>query len=63
MKEYKPSHAHMFMSLSVYIFFLNIVLLMLRIFLNVYTLNPFYLICGILISLGLFLIAYPSRKE
>lgn len=63
LKHSLPVHAIFYMVLNSIIFAIVGTLLVMRFLLNVYTIDPYYLICALIISCGLFFTALASLKD
>lgn len=63
LKNSVPIHTIIYMSVNMFILGISLALLYLRFILKIYTVNPYYLICSTISSLGLFLTALVSIKE
>lgn len=63
LKNSLPVHAILYMVLNSIIFASVGTLLVMRFLLNVYTVDPYYLICAMIISCGLFFTALVSLKD
>lgn len=63
LKNSLPVHAIFYMVLNSIIFTIVGTLLVMRFLLNVYTVDPYYLICAMIISCGLFFTALVSLKD
>ena len=63
LKHSLPIHAIFYMVLNSIIFAIVGTLLVMHFLLNVYTIDPYYLICALIISCGLFFTALVSLKD
>jgi len=63
LKNSLPVHAICYMVLNGIVFAVAVTLLAIRFLLNVYIIDPYYLICAMIISSGLFFTAFVSLKD